>query len=59
MTNRGTGYFQGFFGGGGEGSYRGKGEREGEEDAAEDIIMAVETDREPGQKGVMIYSTCL
>lgn len=36
-----------------EGSYR---ERE-REDAAEDIIMALETDRSPGQKSVLIYST--
>ena len=27
------------------------------EDAVEDIMMALETDREPGQKSVLIYST--
>lgn len=37
-----------------EGSYREERERE---DAAEDIIMALETDRNPGQKSVLIYST--
>lgn len=41
-----------FFGGGIQGGVLQRGE-----DAAEDIIMAPETDREPGQKSVLIYST--